>query len=96
MFQFLADLFFSSRSLIDRPLNLDVGPVCLPSEIIVQKVLLVSEADKRKVLLTLLERDPGEQFLIFVSSKDKADFLAGFLFLSNISVAASKFLRNNF
>ena len=78
-------------SLVERPLKLDVGPVCLPSDIIEQKVFLVNEADKRKMLWALLERDPGDRFLIFVNTKDKADFLAGFLFLSNIPVAASKF-----
>jgi hypothetical protein len=44
---------------------------------------------KTKSLLALLARDPGDQFLVYVSSKDKADFLAGFLHLSNIPVAAS-------
>jgi len=54
-----------------------------------QRVLQVGEADKKRMLLSILEKDPGDQFIIFVSSKEKADFLTSYLQLHDYPVSAS-------
>lgn len=63
------------------PLNSDsadlpLPPAGKPTEAVEQQVLMVSEADKRKKLLSLLSSGIDPPIIIFVNQKKGADVLA--------------------
>jgi len=65
-----------ARSYLRRPAVVYIGSAGKPTENVEQQVFMVSEADKRKKLLSLLSSNIEPPIIIFVNQKKGADVLA--------------------
>lgn len=65
-----------ARTYLRRPSVVYIGSVGKPTERTEQIVYLVSESEKRKKLIEILERGVEPPIIIFVNQKKGADVLA--------------------
>jgi len=72
---FSNDIKMLARSLLDRPVTIEVGPTNATVDVIDQVVHPVDQARKRALLSTLIGRNNWRQVLVFTRTKHGADRL---------------------
>jgi ATP-dependent RNA helicase RhlE len=77
-----------SRSILNNPVRIEVTPVSSTAENVEQAVYFVEKADKRSLLIHLLNSETIESALIFTQTKYGADKLCNALRRENIRVQA--------
>jgi ATP-dependent RNA helicase RhlE len=75
-------------SILRQPIKVQVAPVSSTSEQVEQRVYLVGRADKRQLLLHILESENVTRALVFTRTKHNANKLEKFLNDSGIEAAA--------
>lgn len=65
-----------ARSYLRRPAAVYIGAIGKPTERVEQIVYMISEGEKRKKLVQLLEQGIDPPIMIFVNQKRGADVLA--------------------
>jgi ATP-dependent RNA helicase RhlE len=77
-----------ANGLLRDPLTVEVAPRNAPAELVVHRVHLVEQGEKRAVLSHLLSEGAAEQTLVFTRTKHGANRLAGQLASDGIDCAA--------
>ena len=72
---FTDDIKTLARSLLDRPVTVEVGPTNATVDVIDQVVYPVNQDRKRALLSTLIGRNDWRQVLVFTRTKHRADRL---------------------
>ena len=75
-----------ARTYLRRPAVVYIGSAGKPTERVEQIIYMVSESEKRKKLLSILEAGTEPPIIIFVNQKKGADVLAKSLEKMNVSV----------
>jgi ATP-dependent RNA helicase RhlE len=75
-------------SILRDPVKVQVTPVSSTSEQVEQRVYLVGRADKRKLLLHILDTENVTRALVFTRTKHNANKLEKFLMESGVEAAA--------
>lgn len=65
-----------ARNYLRRPATVYIGSIGKPTERVEQIVMMVTESDKRKKLVEILQRSVDPPIIIFVNQKKGADVLA--------------------
>lgn len=77
-----------SRTILHKPVRVEVTPVSSVVETIDQCLYLVEKPDKKDLLINLLKKEPNKSVLVFSRTKHGADKIARFLTRAGIGSAA--------
>jgi ATP-dependent RNA helicase RhlE len=77
-----------SRTILHKPVRVEVTPVSSVVEIIDQRIYLVEKPDKKDLLIDLLQQEHDKSVLVFSRTKHGADKIARILSKAGIGSAA--------
>ena len=77
-----------SRTILHKPVRVEVTPVSSVVETIDQRIYLVEKPDKKDLLIDLLKQEPNHSVLVFSRTKHGADKIARILTKAGIGSAA--------
>ncbi len=82
------DIVSLSKTILTDPVRVEVTPVSSAVEVIEQGIYHVEKPEKKKLIVSLLQQQPGKSTLIFSRTKHGADAIARILTKAGIRSAA--------